>query len=69
MNTQRRNELIAVYRDGLLEDTLPFWLPRCVDQEYGGIIRHGAKLCVLPASTPQLVTEIAGLVGEALAAV
>jgi N-acylglucosamine 2-epimerase len=38
MNTQRRNELIAVYRDGLLKDTLPFWLPRCVDKEHGGFM-------------------------------
>ena len=38
MNAQRRDELIAVYRDGLLEDTLPFWLPRCVDEEHGGFM-------------------------------
>ena len=38
MNAQRRNELIAVYRNGLLEDTLPFWLPRCVDEEHGGFM-------------------------------
>ncbi len=25
-----------VYRDGLLNDTLPFWFPRCVDTEQGG---------------------------------
>ena len=29
-------ELIAVYRDGLLEDTLPFWIQHCVDREHGG---------------------------------
>ena len=38
MNAQRRAELIATYRDGLLEDTLPFWLPRCVDEEHGGFM-------------------------------
>ena len=38
MNAQRRAELIAVYRDGLFEDTLPFWLPRCVDEEHGGFM-------------------------------
>ncbi|HIG81234.1 MAG TPA: hypothetical protein EYQ62_06265 [Verrucomicrobiales bacterium] len=38
MNAERRKELIAVYRDGLLEDTLPFWLPRCVDEEHGGFM-------------------------------
>ncbi|MEM7397204.1 MAG: N-acylglucosamine 2-epimerase, partial [Verrucomicrobiota bacterium] len=26
------------YRDGLLNDTLPFWLPRSIDQEYGGYL-------------------------------
>jgi len=38
MNAQRKTELISVYRDGLLEDTLPFWLPRCVDEEQGGFM-------------------------------
>jgi len=38
MNKSRREELIAVYRGGLLEDTLPFWLPRCVDTEHGGFM-------------------------------
>jgi len=38
MNAQRRNELSALYRDELLEDTLPFWLPRCVDEEHGGFM-------------------------------
>lgn len=30
--------LLAQYRDGLLQDTLPFWFPRCVDAEHGGYI-------------------------------
>jgi len=30
--------LIRVYRDGLLHDTLPFWLPRAIDQEHGGYL-------------------------------
>ena len=38
MNKVRREKLIAVYRDGLLENTLPFWLPRCVDEEQGGFM-------------------------------
>ena len=38
MNEVRREKLIAVYRDGLLENTLPFWLPRCVDEEQGGFM-------------------------------
>lgn len=28
--------LRSIYRDGLLNDTLPFWLPRAVDPEHGG---------------------------------
>jgi N-acylglucosamine 2-epimerase len=31
-----RQELIRIYRDGLLHDTLPFWIKHCVDREYGG---------------------------------
>ena len=29
---------LATYRDGLLHDTLPFWLPRAIDQEHGGYL-------------------------------
>ncbi len=38
MRPSRRKELIAVYQDGLLNDTLPFWLNHCVDREYGGFM-------------------------------
>jgi N-acylglucosamine 2-epimerase len=38
MNQGRREELAAVYRDGLLEDTLPFWTKHCVDREHGGFM-------------------------------
>jgi N-acylglucosamine 2-epimerase len=38
MDLRRIDELITVYRDGLLDDTLPFWLTHGVDREYGGII-------------------------------
>ena len=31
-------ELLATYRDGLLHDTLPFWIPRAIDRECGGYI-------------------------------
>jgi N-acylglucosamine 2-epimerase len=31
-------DLLAVYRDGLLHDTLPFWIPRAIDRECGGYI-------------------------------
>jgi len=36
MIQQRTDELLAVYRDGLLDDTLPFWIDHCVDREHGG---------------------------------
>jgi N-acylglucosamine 2-epimerase len=29
---------LAIYRDGLLHDTLGFWLPRAIDREHGGYI-------------------------------
>lgn len=29
-------ELLFVYRDVLLNDTLPFWIPRAIDRERGG---------------------------------
>ena len=31
-------QLLAIYRDGLLSDTLPFWIPRAIDRECGGYI-------------------------------
>ena len=33
-----KKALLAVYRDGLLHDTIPFWFPRSVDTEHGGFI-------------------------------
>lgn len=30
--------LIPIYRDGLLNDTLPFWIDHCIDREYGGFL-------------------------------
>ena len=38
MKPQRIEELIGVYRGGLLNDTLPFWFPRCVDSTFGGFM-------------------------------
>ena len=38
MHADRRSELLAIYRNGLLEDTLPFWIPRCIDREHGGFL-------------------------------
>ncbi len=34
--TAEVQRLIRVYRDGLLEDVLPFWIEHCVDREHGG---------------------------------
>ncbi|MFT5410882.1 MAG: N-acylglucosamine 2-epimerase [Verrucomicrobiales bacterium] len=36
MTPERTAELCAIYRDGLLDDTIPFWFPRCIDAEHGG---------------------------------
>ena len=36
MTPERLHQLRAIYRDGLLNDTLPFWLPRALDREHGG---------------------------------
>ena len=38
MTPDRINELIGVYRDGLLDDTLPFWLRFAVDKRHGGFM-------------------------------
>ena len=48
MKDTRIDELIAVYRDDLLHDTLPFWIEHGVDERDGGFLlcldRHGALL-------------------------
>jgi N-acylglucosamine 2-epimerase len=33
-----REALLSCYRDGLLEDTIPFWFPRSIDVEHGGFL-------------------------------
>ena len=38
MNNNRINELISVYRDGLLKDTLVFWQKHSPDKKYGGFL-------------------------------
>ncbi|WP_417737406.1 AGE family epimerase/isomerase [Rosistilla oblonga] len=38
MDAIRRHELLATYRDGLLNDTLPFWIEHCVDRQHGGFM-------------------------------
>jgi len=38
MQAARIQELIKIYRDGLLQDTLPFWMNHCVDRECGGFM-------------------------------
>lgn len=46
LDTPEIHQLLSVYRDGLLEDVLPFWIKNGVDREFGGVItsldRHGA---------------------------
>ena len=38
MNPQRVNDLIEVYRTGLLNDTIPFWTRHAPDREFGGFL-------------------------------
>ena len=38
MTPETITQLKRTYRDGLLDDTLPFWFPRCLDAEYGGYL-------------------------------
>lgn len=48
MSPDRIQQLIGTYREGLLKETLPFWLKHAVDAEFGGYItsldRDGAIL-------------------------
>ena len=38
MDAARRSQLMDVYRDGLLQDTLPFWMNHCIDEQHGGFL-------------------------------
>lgn len=38
MSSEQKQQLLTTYRDGLLNDTLPFWFPRSVDREHGGFL-------------------------------
>ncbi len=38
MTPERLLALLATYRDGLLNDTLPFWIPRAIDRDCGGYL-------------------------------
>jgi N-acylglucosamine 2-epimerase len=38
LSADRLRALLSVYRDGLLYDTVPFWIPRAVDREHGGFL-------------------------------
>ena len=37
-STRDWDALLAVYRDGLLEDVVPFWMRHGIDREHGGFI-------------------------------
>ena len=38
MDASHRASLLKTYRDGLLEDTIPFWIEHCVDRQHGGFM-------------------------------
>ena len=48
MKPDKINEYIRIYRDGLLNDTIPFWTKHSVDTRHGGFMfsvdRDGARL-------------------------
>ena len=48
LTPQRVDELITIYRDGLLDDVIPFWIKHSVDDEYGGYMfcvdRDGSRI-------------------------
>ena len=49
MERQRIEQLIDIYRDGLLNDTIPFWMKHNLDRECGGFYNYldadGSILC------------------------
>ena len=40
MEKARIEKLIKLYRDGLLEDTIPFWMQNAPDREHGGFLNY-----------------------------
>ena len=40
MRKERIEELIKFHRDGLLNDTVPFWMKHTIDRECGGYLNH-----------------------------
>ena len=38
MTEDQRNQYLAIYRDGLLNDVLPFWTAHGIDYEHGGFL-------------------------------
>jgi len=46
MTKQEIEKYIAIYRDGLLQNIMPFWMDHCIDKEYGGFMfaldQHGS---------------------------
>ena len=36
MNSQQIDSYIEIYKDGLLNNTIPFWIKNCIDKEHGG---------------------------------
>jgi len=40
MKKERIEELIQIHRDGLLKDTVPFWMKHTIDRKHGGFLNH-----------------------------
>lgn len=43
IDADRRDSLLATYRHGLLQNTLPFWQQHCVDRKHGGFMMSLAR--------------------------
>ena len=71
MNTKRLRELQQVYRTGLLDDTIPFWMRHGLDREAGGLLtgldRDGTVIeRYSPTTTPaSLARDIEAALGPA----
>jgi N-acylglucosamine 2-epimerase len=56
MEDSRRQQLIEIYRDGLLNDTVPFWLNHAPDERHGGFMTFlGADGGVVSTDKPMWV--------------
>ena len=62
MNAGRIEEQMSVDRDGLQNDTLPFWMDHCMDHYHGGyILSHGRDGTALRGEEVRLEASFASM--------